>query len=37
MKAAVLRAVNQPVTIEDVQVDTPAPREVLVRTEASGV
>ena len=37
MRAAVLRAVNQPVTIEDVQVDAPAPREVLVRTGASGV
>jgi len=37
MKAAVLREVNQPVVIEDVQVDAPAPREVLVRTAASGV
>ena len=37
MKAAVLREVNQPVVIEDVQVDAPASREVLVRTGASGV
>ena len=37
MKAAVLREVNQPVVVEDVQVDAPAPREVLVRTAASGV
>ena len=37
MKAAVLREVNQPVVVEDVQVDAPAPREVLVRTGASGV
>ena len=37
MKAAVLRAVNQPVAVEEVQVDAPAPREVLVQTAASGV
>jgi len=37
MKAAVLRAVNQPLTIEDVQVDNPRAREVLIRTGAVGV
>ncbi|HZP56846.1 MAG TPA: Zn-dependent alcohol dehydrogenase, partial [Dehalococcoidia bacterium] len=37
MKAAVFRAVNQPLTIEDVEVDRPGPREVLVRTAACGV
>jgi len=37
MKAAVLRAVNQPLTIEDVQVDNPRSREVLIRTSAVGV
>ena len=36
MKAAVLREVNQPVVVEDVQVDAPAPREVLVRTGRVG-
>ena len=37
MQAAVLRAVNTPLEIEDVQVDAPGPREVLIRTRASGV
>ena len=37
MKAAVLHQVNQPLVIEDVQVDNPGPREVLVRTAAAGV
>jgi S-(hydroxymethyl)glutathione dehydrogenase/alcohol dehydrogenase len=37
MKAAVLREVNQPLEIEDVQHGDPAPREVLVRTVAAGV
>jgi S-(hydroxymethyl)glutathione dehydrogenase / alcohol dehydrogenase len=37
MKAAVLREVNRPLEVEDVQIDTPGPREVLVRTRASGV
>ena len=37
MRAAVLREVNRPLTIEEVQVDSPAPREVLVRTRATGV
>ena len=37
MKAAVLRAVKQPLSIEDVQVSKPGPHEVLVRTVAAGV
>jgi S-(hydroxymethyl)glutathione dehydrogenase/alcohol dehydrogenase len=37
MKAAVLREVNQPLEIEDIQHGDPAPREVLVRTVAAGV
>ncbi len=37
MKAAVMRAQNAPLEIEDVQIDKPGPREVLVRTAASGV
>ncbi|MEM1231098.1 MAG: alcohol dehydrogenase catalytic domain-containing protein [Pseudomonadota bacterium] len=37
MKAAVLREVNQPLSIEDIQHGDPAPREVLVRTVAAGV
>ena len=37
MKAAVLRAVNQPLSIEDVQIDNPKSHEVLVRTAACGV
>ncbi len=37
MKAAVLRAVKQPLSIEDVQISKPGPREVLVRTVAAGV
>ena len=37
MKAAVLRQTNTPLTIEDVQVSKPGPREVLVRTAAAGV
>ena len=37
MQAAVLREVNKPLTIEDVQHGDPAPREVLVRTVAAGV
>jgi S-(hydroxymethyl)glutathione dehydrogenase/alcohol dehydrogenase len=37
MKAAVLRAQNQPMEIEDVSVANPGPREVLVRTLAAGV
>ncbi len=37
MKAAVMRAWKTPLTIEDVEIDKPGPREVLVRTKACGV
>ena len=37
MKAAVLRAVHQPLSIEDVIIDNPKSHEVLVRTSAVGV
>ncbi len=37
MKAAVLRAFNAPLEIEDLVVDNPGPNEVLVRTVASGL
>ena len=37
MKAAVLRGVNQPLSIEDVDIDLPKSREVLIRTAAVGV
>ena len=37
MKAAILREVNVPLQIEEVQADKPGPREVLIRTGASGV
>ena len=37
MKAAVLRGIKQPLEIEDVSIDKPRPREVLVRTAAVGV
>ena len=37
MKAAVLRAVGQPLQIEEVQIGLPGPREVLIRTAATGV
>jgi S-(hydroxymethyl)glutathione dehydrogenase/alcohol dehydrogenase len=37
MKAAVFHGPNQPLVIEDVEVDKPQDREVLVRTVASGV
>ena len=37
MKAAVLREVNKPLEIEEVQLANPGPREVLVRTVAAGV
>jgi S-(hydroxymethyl)glutathione dehydrogenase/alcohol dehydrogenase len=37
MKAAVLRDIGSPLTIEDVQVAKPGPHEVLVRTAAAGV
>ena len=37
MKAAVLREVSKPLTIEDISIDKPRPREVLMRTVAAGV
>ena len=37
MRAAVLRAVGEPLQIEDVQIGLPGPHEVLIRTAASGV
>ena len=37
MKAAVFHGVREPLTIEDVQIATPGPREVVVRTSAAGV
>lgn len=37
MKAAVLRQVNEPLSIEEVDIDRPRGQEVLLRTGASGV
>lgn len=37
MKAAVLNERKRPLDIEEIQIDKPGPREVLVRTAASGV
>jgi S-(hydroxymethyl)glutathione dehydrogenase / alcohol dehydrogenase len=37
MKAAVLREVHKPLTVEDVDISAPGPHEVLVRTVAAGV
>src|SRR2546425_4643043 len=37
MQAAVFRKVNEPLTIEAVEIDKPWGREVLVRTAATGV
>ena len=37
MKAAVLHAPRTPMTIEDIQIDKPKRREVLVRTAAAGL
>ena len=37
MKAAVMRANNAPLELEDVQIDSPGPGEVLVKTVASGI
>lgn len=37
MKAAVMYGVNQPLVIEDIDVDEPRQNEVLVKTSASGV
>src|SRR3954452_13526191 len=37
MKAAVLHAANQPLTIEEVAINKPGPREVLLRTAFAGL
>jgi NDMA-dependent alcohol dehydrogenase len=37
VRAAVLRAVNEPLAVEDVELEAPGAGEVLVRLEASGV
>src|SRR5688572_23640127 len=37
MRAAVVRELNAPVAIEDVEHDRPGPHEVVVRTAAAGV
>jgi S-(hydroxymethyl)glutathione dehydrogenase/alcohol dehydrogenase len=37
MKAAVLYEVNQPLVIEDISVQKPGPREVLIRTAVAGL
>ena len=37
MQAAVFHGANQPLTIEEVTIDDPGPREVVVKTVASGV
>ena len=36
MKAAVLRQTRTPLVIEDIEIDNPGPREVLIRTAACG-
>ena len=37
MKAAVLYEVNKPLVIEDISVQKPGPREVLIRTSVAGL
>ncbi len=37
MKAAVFHAAHQPLTIEDVQIEQPTRREVLLRTAFAGL
>ena len=37
MKAAVMREAHVPLVIEDVHIDDPGPREVLIKTAACGV
>jgi S-(hydroxymethyl)glutathione dehydrogenase / alcohol dehydrogenase len=37
MQAAILHAVNTPLSIEDVDINKPAPREVLIRTAFAGL
>ena len=36
MKAAVLRQTRSPLVIEEIEIDNPGPREVLIRTAACG-
>jgi Zn-dependent alcohol dehydrogenase len=37
MKAAILRAAREPMTIETVELDAPRPEEVRIRVAASGL
>lgn len=37
MKAAVMRELNQPLSIEEILIDKPGPNELLIRTAASGI
>ncbi len=37
MKAAVMRANNEPLVLEDIEIDDPSPGEVLVKLAASGI
>ena len=37
MKAAVMRSLREPLHIEEIAIDDPGPREVVVRTAATGV
>jgi len=37
MKAAVFHGVGQPMTLEDVEINKPGPREVLLRTQVAGL
>ncbi len=37
MKAAVMRANDAPLELEDIRIDEPGPGEVLVKTAASGI
>jgi S-(hydroxymethyl)glutathione dehydrogenase/alcohol dehydrogenase len=37
MKAAVMRAQNAPLSLEEVRIDDPGPGEVLIKTAASGI
>ena len=37
MKAAIFREVGAPLSIEEISISKPGPREVLVRTAAAGV
>ena len=36
MKAAILREVGKPLEIEEIEIDKPGSREVLIRTAAAG-